>query len=44
MMDLYEVLKSGHLFAAGLDVTDPEPLPTDHPLYTLDNCGMVDMP
>ncbi len=25
-------LESGHLFAAGLDVTDPEPLPPQHPL------------
>lgn len=29
---LIEALKSGHLGAAGLDVTDPEPLPLDHPL------------
>ncbi len=27
----------GHLFGAGLDVTDPEPLPKDHPLYRLPN-------
>ena len=25
-------LDSGHLFGAGLDVTEPEPLPPDHPL------------
>ncbi|HEY5671361.1 MAG TPA: NAD(P)-dependent oxidoreductase, partial [Anaerolineales bacterium] len=25
------------IFAAALDVTDPEPLPKDHPLLTLDN-------
>ena len=30
-------LKKGHLFAAGLDVTDPEPLPRDHPLLHMDN-------
>ena len=24
---------------AGLDVTVPEPLPLDHPLLTLKNCG-----
>lgn len=34
---LYEVLKSTHLFAAGLDVTSPEPLPSSHPLYSLPN-------
>ncbi|WP_234554183.1 2-hydroxyacid dehydrogenase [Thermus caliditerrae] len=27
----------GHLFGAGLDVTDPEPLPQGHPLYALPN-------
>lgn len=40
-MALYEALKAGRIFAAGLDVTDPEPLPADHPLYTLDNCLIV---
>jgi glyoxylate reductase len=34
---LYEALKSGHLAYAGLDVTDPEPLPLSHPLWTLPN-------
>ena len=29
---LIEALDRGHLFGAGLDVTDPEPLPPDHPL------------
>ena len=29
---LYEALKSKRIFAAGLDVTDPEPLPEGHPL------------
>ena len=33
---LVEALR-GHLFGAGLDVTDPEPLPQDHPLYRLPN-------
>ncbi|KAH9507872.1 hypothetical protein Btru_053103 [Bulinus truncatus] len=36
--DLYEALKSGDIGAAGLDVTVPEPLPTDSPLLKLDNC------
>ncbi len=31
-------LHSGHLGAAWLDVTDPEPLPTDHPLRHAPNC------
>jgi glyoxylate reductase len=34
---LYQALKSGHLFSAALDVTDPEPLPPTHPLYSLEN-------
>ncbi|CAD5228522.1 unnamed protein product [Bursaphelenchus okinawaensis] len=36
--DLYQALKDGQIGAAGLDVTDPEPLPPEHPLYTLKNC------
>lgn len=35
--DLYEALRAGEIFAAGLDVTDPEPLPADHPLLGLPN-------
>jgi len=35
--DLFEALRSGVIFAAGLDVTDPEPMSPDHPLLTLPN-------
>ena len=35
--DLVSALKSGQLGGAGLDVTDPEPLPQDHELWRLDN-------
>jgi len=38
---LYAALKSRRLFAAALDVTDPEPLPPDSPLLTLENCLVV---
>jgi glyoxylate reductase len=37
MNALYEALKEHRIFAAGLDVTEPEPLPIDSPLLTLDN-------
>ncbi|MEO6005366.1 MAG: D-2-hydroxyacid dehydrogenase [Opitutus sp.] len=35
-MVLADALKSGHLAGAGLDVTDPEPLPKGHPLWKAD--------
>ena len=35
-MVLADALKSGHLQGAGLDVTDPEPLPKGHPLWKMD--------
>ncbi len=34
---LVAALKSGHLAGAGLDVTDPEPLPEDSPLWKMKN-------
>lgn len=34
---LVEALKSKAIHAAFLDVTDPEPLPADHPLWSLEN-------
>src|SRR5204863_4314357 len=33
-MALVDALKSGRVAAAGVDVTDPEPLPQGHPLWT----------
>ncbi len=38
---LAEALRSGQIAAAGLDVTDPEPIPADHPLVGLDNCFII---
>ena len=38
---LYEALKEHRIFGAGLDVTDPEPIPLDSPLLTLDNIVVV---
>ncbi|XP_051857939.1 glyoxylate reductase/hydroxypyruvate reductase-like isoform X2 [Drosophila albomicans] len=35
--DLYDALKSNRIFAAGIDVMDPEPLPPTDKLLTLDN-------
>ena len=38
---LVEALETGSIGAAGLDVTDPEPLPPEHPLLHLPNCVVV---
>ena len=38
---LYDALKAHRIFGAGLDVTEPEPLPIDNPLLTLDNIVIV---
>ena len=38
---LYDALQSKTIWAAGLDVTTPEPLPTDHKLLTLSNCVIL---
>ncbi len=38
---LVAALESGEILAAALDVTDPEPLPADHPLVSMDNCIVV---
>jgi phosphoglycerate dehydrogenase-like enzyme len=35
---LVSALRSNKIRGAALDVTDPEPLPADHPLWNLENC------
>ena len=40
-MALYEALRSGKIAYAALDVTEPEPIPANHPLLTLDNVIVV---
>ncbi|HEX8914578.1 MAG TPA: D-2-hydroxyacid dehydrogenase, partial [Humisphaera sp.] len=38
---LVAALKTGKISAAYLDVTDPEPLPPDHPLWDAPNCWIT---
>jgi glyoxylate reductase len=38
---LLRALEQGKIAGAALDVTDPEPLPADHPLYTRDDVVIV---
>jgi glyoxylate reductase len=38
---LYEALQDGVIAGAGLDVTDPEPIPAGDPLLSLENCLVV---
>jgi len=38
---LVTALRDATIWAAALDVTDPEPLPVGHPLVALDNCLVV---
>lgn len=38
---LYDALKSEKIAAAALDVTEPEPIPSDSPLIKLPNCLIV---
>ena len=39
--DLYTALTTNQISAAGLDVTEPEPLKSDHPLVLLPNCVVL---
>ena len=38
---LLETLQNNGIYAAALDVTEPEPLPRDHPLLALDNLVII---
>jgi glyoxylate reductase len=41
MMALHEALSTKRIWSAALDVTNPEPLPRDHPLLKLDNITIL---
>ena len=38
---LLETMRAGKLHCAALDVTEPEPLPRNHPLLALDNIIVI---
>ena len=38
---LTEALQNGSIHSAALDVTEPEPLPRDHPLLRMDNVTLT---
>jgi glyoxylate reductase len=38
---LVSALEESQIFAAGLDVCDPEPIPDGHPLLSLENCILL---
>ena len=38
---LIEAIESGHLRGAALDVVEGEPLPSDHPVFSMDNVVMT---
>ncbi|HJU80174.1 MAG TPA: D-glycerate dehydrogenase [Acidimicrobiia bacterium] len=38
---LADALATGAIARAALDVTDPEPIPSDHPLVRMDNCLII---
>jgi lactate dehydrogenase-like 2-hydroxyacid dehydrogenase len=40
-VSLLKALREGWIAHAALDVTDPEPIPADHPLVSLPNCTIV---
>ena len=37
LTDLTDALRAGEIAGAALDVCEPEPLPADHPLWTMPN-------
>uniref|UniRef100_A0A915EDC0 D-isomer specific 2-hydroxyacid dehydrogenase catalytic domain-containing protein n=1 Tax=Ditylenchus dipsaci TaxID=166011 RepID=A0A915EDC0_9BILA len=39
--DLQHALQTKQIGAAGLDVTEPEPLPSNHPLFSMDKCVIL---